>query len=178
MSTFFDWGGFVGGVLGGVLIDRLKLRGLVLLGFCTTAVPMLFLYMQLGNHKMLTDTSNACVLFCLGFTVTTPYSLITSVLSTDLGRHPSLQGNMKAAGTVTAILDGTGSFGAVLQGLIIGWISDTFGWGSTFIMLMTFVGFSAVFLVRPALAELRQVRGRNEEAETSLQPMCDNGLSH
>lgn len=158
MSTWFDWGGFTGGIIGGVLSDQLRLRGVVLLAFQTLAVPMLFLYMWLGQHNLLTDATNQVVLFALGFTVTTPYSLITSVMSADLGRHPSLRGNSKAAATVTAILDGTGSFGAVLQGLVIGAISEEFGWNATFVMLMVFSAFSAACLIRPSVKELRERR--------------------
>merc|ERR1711862_512879 len=83
---------------------------------------------------------------------------ITSVMATDLGRHPCLKGNSKAAATATGILDGIGSFGAVVQGLVIGWISDTFGWDAVFVMLMVFSAFSAVCLVRPSLMEISDRR--------------------
>mmetsp|Transcript_96961 Transcript_96961/g.177326 ORF Transcript_96961/g.177326 Transcript_96961/m.177326 type:complete len:488 (+) Transcript_96961:57-1520(+) len=172
MSTWFDWGGFTGGIIGGVLSDQLRLRGVVLLGFQTLAVPLLFLYMWLGQHDLLTDTTNQVVLFALGFTVTTPYSLITSVMSADLGRHPSLRGNSKAAATVTAILDGTGSFGAVLQGLVIGAISEAFGWNATFAMLMAFSAFSAACLIRPSVGELRE-RAANRSSSIA----SENGVS-
>lgn len=175
-STFFDWGGFTGGIVGGVLIDRLKLRGVVLLAFQACAAPMLFLYFELGMSNMLTDPVNAVILFFLGFTVTTPYSLITSVMSTDLGRHPCLNGNSKAAATVTAILDGVGSFGAVLQGLVIGWISDRFGWGATFLMLMVFAVFSALCLVSPAVKELRAQRASRVGTEVQASPPMVPGL--
>eukprot|EP00928_Gymnodinium_smaydae_P050894 TRINITY_DN34432_c0_g1_i1.p1 TRINITY_DN34432_c0_g1~~TRINITY_DN34432_c0_g1_i1.p1 ORF type:complete len:507 (-),score=68.55 TRINITY_DN34432_c0_g1_i1:66-1532(-) len=157
-STFFDWGGFVGGIVGGILIDKLRLRGVVLLAFQSIAAVMLFLYMYLGMQHMLSDTVNYIMLAMLGFTVTTPYSLITSVMATDLSRHPVLNGNSKAAATVTALLDGIGSFGACVQGLVIGWISDTLGWSAAFVMLMAFAAFSAACLVRPALQELRERR--------------------
>ena len=38
--------------------------------------------------------------------------------------------------TVTGIIDGTGSLGAALQGVLIGAISDWLGWGAVFYMLM------------------------------------------
>jgi len=171
-STFFDWGGFTGGIVGGLLIDRLKLRGVVLLAFQALAAPMLFLYMELGQSDSLSDPLNAVILFLLGFTVTTPYSLITSVMSTDLGRHPYLNGNSKAAATVTALLDGIGSFGAVLQGLVIGWISDRFGWSATFLMLMAFAIFSALCLAGPSAKEFRaRAAARVGSAAQATSPM-------
>jgi sugar phosphate permease len=155
-STFFDWGGFVGGIVGGVICDRLKLRGIVLLAFQAMAVPMLILYWSLGKQGQLGDTSNQVVLLALGFTITTPYNLITALMSTDLGRHPSLQGNSKACATVTAILDGTGSCGAVLQGVVVSWTSRLFGWSAIFLLLMVFSTFSAACLIQPACKELRE----------------------
>jgi hypothetical protein len=72
-----------------------------------------------------------------------------------------LKGNQKAMSTVTGIIDGTGSAGAALQvplplpcplplvrcplllsqryhyqGVLIGWVSDRWGWDSVFWMLM------------------------------------------
>eukprot|EP00932_Pfiesteria_piscicida_P004837 SRR837773.14747.p1 GENE.SRR837773.14747~~SRR837773.14747.p1 ORF type:complete len:482 (-),score=44.88 SRR837773.14747:57-1310(-) len=190
MSTFFDWGGFTGGILGGVAIDRLKMRAPVLVAFQLASVPMLGFYDYLGRTTTLSDSVNAVLLFFMGFTVTTPYSLITSVMSTYLGRHPCLDGNTKATATVTAILDGVGSFGAVLQGLVIGTISSHFGWNVTFIMLMTFSFFSALCLIRPAMQECRERRERLRPAAvadaanrgscadasgTSLQQQSPNG---
>jgi len=166
-STFFDMGGFTGGILGGLLIDRLKMRAPVLIVFQLASVPLLFFYDYIGRTMTLSDPVNAVMLFALGFTVTTPYSLITSVMSTYLGKHPSLNGNSRATGTVTAILDGVGSFGAVLQGLVIGAISKNFGWNATFIMLMCFSFFSALCLVRPTGQELRDRRQRRDQ-ETAI----------
>merc|ERR1712137_1420811 len=83
--------------------------------------------MYLPKLNPTNDVTTAFVLFGLGATVTTPYSLITSVMAADLGCHVSLRGNGKAAATVTAILDSCGSFGAVVQGLVIGSISDGYG---------------------------------------------------
>lgn len=51
------------------------------------------------------------MLMALGFLIVGPYSLITTVVSADLGTHQSLAGNAKALSTVVAIIDGTGSIG-------------------------------------------------------------------
>lgn len=176
VSTLFDWGGFAGGIIGGIIIDKLKLRGVVLLSFQTCAVFFLTLYMILGSRKALTDGVNYVMLVCLGFTVTTTYSLITSVMASDLSRHPYLRGNMRAAATVTALLDGVGSFGAVLQGLIMGWISNKFGWNATFVMLMVFAAFSALCLWNPSMKELQERRLRAPSRGLSLQEAAVTSL--
>lgn len=175
MSTFFDYGGFTGGVVGGFLIDRLKIRGPVLLCFQILTVPMLFLYLTLGNYGLLTDTTNAMVLVGVGFTVTTPYSLMTSVMACTLSKHPCLEGNTRASGTVTAILDGTGSFGAVVQGVLIGWISARYGWQSTFHVLMIFGLLSAGCLLRPSIQELRSCRPASRRSLGGHPFSCGSG---
>eukprot|EP00929_Paragymnodinium_shiwhaense_P036904 TRINITY_DN19726_c0_g1_i1.p1 TRINITY_DN19726_c0_g1~~TRINITY_DN19726_c0_g1_i1.p1 ORF type:complete len:494 (+),score=70.23 TRINITY_DN19726_c0_g1_i1:100-1581(+) len=183
MSTFFDWGGFCGGIIGGVVMDRMQVRGPVLLFLQFLAVPLLFIYQLLGAHFHLSDFENGAALFILGLAITTPYSLITSVMSTHLGRDPSLHGNSRASGTVTAILDGTGSFGAVVQGVMVGWVSDHFGWGSVFYVLMLFSGLSGCCLLRPSLAEMRDKKQRrvqhntSSSTVTSLQPLTEDSSS-
>lgn len=54
---------------------------------------------------------NIVLLLIVGALVNGPYALITTVVSTELGTHSSLEGNSKALATVTAIIDGTGSIG-------------------------------------------------------------------
>merc|ERR1712039_485665 len=108
----------------------------------------------------------------MGFCMTTPYSLITSVMASDLGRHPSLRGNSSASATVTALLDGTGSAGAVVQGLAIGWVSEQFGWGATLYFLMGAAALSAICLVRPSVKELQERRERN-----AMQPSLQDRIT-
>lgn len=40
-----------------------------------------------------------------------PYALITTAVAADLGTQPSLLTRARALATITAIIDGTGSFG-------------------------------------------------------------------
>merc|ERR1712032_589751 len=75
---------------------------------------------------------NMAILFVLGACISTPYNLISSVASIDLGRHPLLQGNSKAKATIIGILDGTGSFGACVQGILVGFIKTNWGWDAVF----------------------------------------------
>jgi hypothetical protein len=62
-----------------------------------------------------------------------PYALITTAVSAELGTHPSLHGCSKALATVTSIIDGTGSIGAALGPFLAGAIP---GLNNVFYMLM------------------------------------------
>lgn len=76
------------------------------------------------------------LLILAGILVNGPYALITTVVSAELGTHPSLGGNSRALATVTAIIDGTGSIGAAVGPLLAGLISNWAGWHNVFYLLM------------------------------------------
>ncbi|GKC24423.1 putative glycerol-3-phosphate transporter 4, partial [Tanacetum coccineum] len=97
---------------------------------------------------------------------TSPYALITTAVSADLGTHSSLKGDSRALATVTAIIDGTGSIGAALGPLLTGFLS-TKGWDAVFAMLMIGACIAGLLLSRLVCTELTKItalnspRGRN-----------------
>uniref|UniRef100_A0A670JTB6 Glucose-6-phosphate exchanger SLC37A2 n=1 Tax=Podarcis muralis TaxID=64176 RepID=A0A670JTB6_PODMU len=130
MSTLFDVGGIVGGILAGLISDYTGGRGTTCCTMLILAVPMVsfpIAHFQLQRQQVM--------LIICGALVNGPYALITTAVSADLGTHECLQGNAKALATVTAIIDGTGSVGAALGPLLAGVISRT-GWDNVFYMLM------------------------------------------
>ncbi|XP_054482198.1 glucose-6-phosphate exchanger SLC37A2 [Anoplopoma fimbria] len=144
MSTLFDVGGIVGGIMAGLVSDytggRATTCGVMLL----TAAPMLFLYNYIGQRSI--GTTVGMLLLCGGL-VNGPYALITTAVSADLGTHESLRGNSRALSTVTAIIDGTGSIGAAVGPLLAGVISP-YGWNKVFYMLITADVLACLFLSR------------------------------
>uniref|UniRef100_A0A8C9T3K5 Glucose-6-phosphate exchanger SLC37A2 n=1 Tax=Scleropages formosus TaxID=113540 RepID=A0A8C9T3K5_SCLFO len=125
MSTLFDVGGIVGGILAGLVSDYTD-------GRATTCWVMLIVA---ANPHILVCTYMSGMLLLCGALVNGPYALITTAVSADLGTHKSLRGNSRALSTVTAIIDGTGSIGAALGPLLAGLISPT-GWNNVFYMLI------------------------------------------
>ncbi|XP_058152270.1 glucose-6-phosphate exchanger SLC37A1 isoform X1 [Dasypus novemcinctus] len=150
LSTLFDVGGIFGGILAGVVSDRLEKRastcGLMLL----LAAPTLYAFSAIS--KMGLEATVAMLLLC-GALVSGPYALITTAVSADLGTHKSLKGNSHALATVTAIIDGTGSVGAALGPLLAGLISPS-GWSNVFYMLMFADACALLCLTRLILREL------------------------
>uniref|UniRef100_A0AAX7UX17 Glucose-6-phosphate exchanger SLC37A2 n=1 Tax=Astatotilapia calliptera TaxID=8154 RepID=A0AAX7UX17_ASTCA len=128
MSTLFDVGGILGGILAGLVSDYTGGRASTCCVMLVVAAPMV----------TLTYTFSFCVgmLLLCGALVNGPYALITTAVSADLGTHESLKGNARALSTVTAIIDGTGSIGAALGPLLAGVISPT-GWNNVFYMLIS-----------------------------------------
>uniref|UniRef100_A0A671QD43 Glucose-6-phosphate exchanger SLC37A2 n=1 Tax=Sinocyclocheilus anshuiensis TaxID=1608454 RepID=A0A671QD43_9TELE len=137
LSTLFDVGGIVGGILAGLISDYSGGRATTCCAMLIIAAPMVsrtvlfFLSVFLSLLRLWAK----CMLLWCGALVNGPYALITTAVSADLGTHECLRGNSRALSTVTAIIDGTGSIGAAVGPLLAGLISPT-GWNNVFYMLI------------------------------------------
>ncbi|KAF7251169.1 Glucose-6-phosphate exchanger SLC37A1 [Varanus komodoensis] len=151
LSTLFDVGGIFGGILAGIISDRLKKRATTCGMMLLIAAPMLYVFSAIS--KMGPEATIVMLLIC-GALVNGPYALITTAVSADLGTHKSLKGNAKALSTVTAIIDGTGSVGAALGPLLAGLLSPS-GWNNVFYMLMIADACALLFLLRLIRKELQ-----------------------
>ncbi|XP_045716171.1 glucose-6-phosphate exchanger SLC37A2 isoform X1 [Phyllostomus hastatus] len=150
LSTLFDVGGIMGGILAGIISDYTNGRATTCCVMLILAAPMLFLYNHFGQNGI---TISIVMLIICGALVNGPYSLITTAVSADLGTHKSLKGNAKALSTVTAIIDGTGSIGAALGPLLAGLISPT-GWNNVFYMLISADVLACLLLCRLVYKEI------------------------
>ncbi|KAA8522174.1 hypothetical protein F0562_012847 [Nyssa sinensis] len=152
LSTLFDVGGIVGGILAGYISDRLNARAITAASFMYAAIPSMLLYHSYGN---ISKAVNIILMMIAGLCINGPYALITTAVSADLGTHSSLRGDSRALATVTAIIDGTGSVGAALGPLFTGFLS-TKGWDAVFVMLMVCALTAGLLLSRLVIAELSE----------------------
>ncbi|XP_058104519.1 putative glycerol-3-phosphate transporter 1 [Magnolia sinica] len=150
LSTMFDVGGVIGGILAGHISDRLDARAITAASFMYCAIPALFFYRIYGEVSLYV---NVALMIVAGMFVNGPYALITTAVSADLGTHGSLNGNSRALATVTAIIDGTGSVGAALGPLLTGYISAK-SWTGVFTMLMVAALIAGLLLTRLVVAEV------------------------
>ncbi|KAL3521421.1 hypothetical protein ACH5RR_019570 [Cinchona calisaya] len=150
LSTLFDVGGVVGGILAGHISDQLNARAITAASFIYCAIPALFIYRNYGHMSM---TINIILMLITGMFVNGPYALITTAVSADLGTHSSLKGNSRALATVTAIIDGTGSIGAAIGPLLTGYISAK-SWNAVFTMLMGAALVAGLLLTRLVVSEV------------------------
>ncbi|XP_055004883.1 glucose-6-phosphate exchanger SLC37A1 isoform X2 [Boleophthalmus pectinirostris] len=156
LSTLFDVGGIIGGVLAGVISDKLDKRATTCAVMLLLAAPTLYGFSMISQFGM--GPTIGMLLVCGGL-VNGPYALITTAVSADLGTHKSLKGNSRALSTVTAIIDGTGSVGAALGPLLAGLLS-TGGWDQVFYMLMTADFLALLLLLRLVTKELSYSQSR------------------
>ncbi|KAF8380597.1 hypothetical protein HHK36_028085 [Tetracentron sinense] len=152
LSTLFDVGGIVGGILAGYISDKLKARAITAASFLYAAIPAMLLYRSFGG---ISQSVNIILMMIAGLFVNGPYALITTAVSADLGTHSSLKGDSRALATVTAIIDGTGSVGAALGPLLTGFLSRK-GWNAVFLMLNVGALIAGLLLSPLVIAEIRE----------------------
>ncbi len=79
LSTLFDFGGIIGGIVAGAVTDYTGERSSVCALMLALAAPSLYLYLVYGAHF------EATLLFICGVLVNGPYGLITTAVAADLG---------------------------------------------------------------------------------------------
>uniref|UniRef100_A0A671SIW8 Solute carrier family 37 member 1 n=1 Tax=Sinocyclocheilus anshuiensis TaxID=1608454 RepID=A0A671SIW8_9TELE len=156
LSTLFDVGGIVGGILAGVISDKLGKRATTCAVMLLLAAPTLYGFSMMSQFGL--GPTIGMLLVCGGL-VNGPYALITTAVSAGLGTHKSLKGNARALSTVTAIIDGTGSIGAAVGPLLAGLLSSQ-GWDQVLYMLMTADFLALLLLLRLVMKELCSHRKR------------------
>ncbi|XP_041996596.1 putative glycerol-3-phosphate transporter 4 [Salvia splendens] len=152
LSTLFDVGGIIGGILAGYISDKLKARATTAASFMYAAIPAMIFYRRYGS---ISKVSNVVLMMIAGLLVNGPYALITTAVSADLGTHSSLKGDSRALATVTAIIDGTGSIGAALGPLLTGFLS-TKSWDAVFYMLILGAFAAGLLLTHLVVAEIKE----------------------
>lgn len=152
LSTLFDVGGIIGGILAGYISDKLRARATTAASFMCTSIPAMLLYRRYGS---ISKFSNIALMMIVGLLVNGPYALITTAVSADLGTHSSLKGDSRALATVTAIIDGTGSIGAALGPLLTGFLSSK-SWDAVFYMLIAGAFAAALLLTHLVIAEIKE----------------------
>lgn len=118
ISMFYSVGMMPGGVVCGWVSDIYGgRRACVIATFMAVLVPLLWVfayYMDVLPIGVLLGL--LCLMGCL---VGGPNNIITSAVAADLADDPSIGGNSKALGTVTGIINGSGSVTAAIGQLAI-----------------------------------------------------------
>lgn len=149
LSTPFDIGGVFGSIVAGYLSDRYRANGLTCSAMLVLSIPSMFMYQHFGPKS---SVNNILLQLLVGLLVNGPYCLISTAVSADLGDRVT---DGRAMATVSAIIDGMGSIGAVVGPLVAGFASNSGNWTLIFMMLMLSDVIATLCLVRITLQELR-----------------------
>lgn len=148
VSIAFEVGGIAGVIALGIASDRLKhySRSLLSAMGLVGLTAALLLYSRIGSSSML---ANVVGLALVGATLFGPDALLSGAAAQDAGgRH--------AAATATGFVNGMGSVGSVLEGLVVPAISKRYGWEAVFQLFIVLALLGALCLV-PTLKSARRV---------------------
>jgi len=127
MSAIFPLSGFLGTVAGGYASDKFfsARRGPVSVIMLSLLVISIYAYSLFAAHPILGPLALAFI----GFSTFGPDTLISATAAMDFGSH-------KASSTAAGFINGLGSIGAALSGVLVAWISVQLGWTAVFYFLM------------------------------------------
>merc|ERR1719337_389806 len=135
VSSLYSVGMMPGGVIVGVVSDLYDgRRACVIATFMCILAPLLWMF------AMYSDVMNPILLLVMlglmGILVGGPNNIITSAVAADLAEHPSIGGNTRSLGTVTGIINGSGSITAAFGLMLIGPLQDLGGWTAVWYFLI------------------------------------------
>lgn len=153
VSVLYDVGMMPGGIIVGWISDALGgRRACVIAVFMTLLAPLLVLFAHFA--ETIQPVALLLLLGVMGILIGGPNNIITSAVAADLADHPSVKGNAKALGTVTGIINGSGSVVAALGLLVIGPLQIAYGWNSVWYFLVLCVVTGTLLMSPKVIKEL------------------------
>lgn len=141
VASAFEVGGIVGVIGLGVLSDRLSFSRAAVCAVSLVGLAVaLGVYIQLGDRGVLL---NALGLALIGALLFGPDSLLSGAAAQDAG-------GPRASATATGMVNGLGSIGGMVEGLVVPLVSARWGWSALFPLLLVLALGAALALI-PAL---------------------------
>ncbi|KAL7575743.1 hypothetical protein ACA910_003076 [Epithemia clementina (nom. ined.)] len=154
IALLYSVGMMPGGVIVGYVSDIFGGRRAVVIGTFMLTLIFFLAYFAVKSEAGLPPSTLLVLLGCMGILVGGPNNIITSAVAADLASHPSIRGNNKSLGTVTGLINGTGSITASLGLLAIGPLEKNYGWGSVWTFLIVCTGAGTLLMSTKIYAEL------------------------
>ncbi len=146
LSLSFDVGGVVGAVLSGWLFDKTGAqRGWLIVGLAVALGVASVSYMWVAPLGVVPAFAGMVL---IGFLLFGPDALVSSIAAQDLG-------GPEAAGTAAGFINGTGSVGAILQGVVTAYVAQRWGWNAMFAVFGVLSLLAATAVVPYAVAAQR-----------------------
>lgn len=142
-ANSFEIGGVLGIIVGGVLADTLFAKNRGRLAF----YGMIGLIISLVGFRMLADAGFWIVVVALAIVGIFLYiadSLVSGTAAQDVG-------GAEGAASATGIVNGIGSIGGALSGIVPVYVKDTFGWDGVFILFILLSIVATLVLIPVAM---------------------------
>jgi OPA family glycerol-3-phosphate transporter-like MFS transporter 1/2 len=138
ISSLYSVGMMPGGVIVGFVSDLFGGRRACVIGvFMAILAPLLWLFALYSD--VMPPVILLTLLCLMGILVGGPNNIITSAVAADLAEHPSIGGNTRSLGTVTGIINGSGSITAAFGLMLIGPLQEMGGWTAVWYFLIACV---------------------------------------
>ncbi len=168
ISTLYDVGMMPGGVVVGYVSDLYGgRRACVIVSFLAVLAVLLWVFSVWSN--IMPVPVLLVLLGFMGLLVGGPNNIISSAVAADLAEHPSIRGNNRALGTVTGIINGSGSVTAAIGLLFIGRMKNAWGWASVWYLLIGCTVTGCALLIPKVLEEIRMRPEKEPELVHSRQ---------
>mmetsp|Transcript_19422 Transcript_19422/g.18665 ORF Transcript_19422/g.18665 Transcript_19422/m.18665 type:complete len:477 (-) Transcript_19422:89-1519(-) len=141
IASLYSFGMMPGGIIVGYISDLFGGRRACVIGVFMACL-MVFLSIFSVYQESLSTAALLVMLFIMGILVGGPNNIITSAVAADLAEHPSVRGSNKSLGTVTGLINGTGSITAAIGLNFIGPLASNYGQWAVWLYLVgcTFCG--------------------------------------
>ncbi|CAG7835331.1 unnamed protein product [Allacma fusca] len=165
-STVFDIGGSLGSPVIGMVLDR-KFKKSTMLGmwiFVTISSVSMALFALTARWGVF---YNAIFMFLAGATNGGTDSLLAGSVSMKIGEA----NGMKLGAAVTGLINGFGTLGAVVEGPLVGFISDNYGWDAMFTLMILLSAAASLMVFRAMTIQRRterQINASNFEDKVPL----------
>jgi OPA family sugar phosphate sensor protein UhpC-like MFS transporter len=147
LSTAFEAGGIVGVIAVGWVSDRFFSQNRARL----IAPTLLALAVALAAYRLVGEwgmAANAISMGVVGFLLFGPDALLSGAAAQDIGGRD-------AAASAAGIINGLGSIGAILQGVVTATISEAYGWDALFYVFVLTATVAALAVTPLALRRQR-----------------------
>ncbi|CAB1097621.1 unnamed protein product [Ectocarpus sp. CCAP 1310/34] len=175
ISTLYDIGMMPGGIIVGVVSDAFGgRRACVIVTFLSLLCVLLVVFAEKSDDMAAGPL--LVLLGLMGVLVGGPNNIISSAVAVDLAGHPKLAGT-RSLGTVTGIINGSGSIVAAVGLLIIGPLQNFGGWKAVwyFLVASTIAGMA---LLAPLVHKEIFNHGHEEEEEEESKPLASNNAGY
>ncbi|XP_071449152.1 uncharacterized protein [Hetaerina americana] len=152
-SIVFDIGGVLGSIILGIAADRVasteSYRALLHIWMASVSATISFILFSLTASWGV--SYNTMFMMAAGAFICGPDGLLGGSVAISVGES----GGRNAGAAVTGLINGFGSFGAVIEGPLVAFIAEKFSWDAVF-LLMIFLSSLGSFAIMRAFAMQRR----------------------
>ena len=153
IAALYSVGMMPGGIIVGFVSDFFGGRRATVIGVFMCGL-IFFLSIFSAKSESLGASALLVMLAIMGILVGGPNNIITSAVAADLASHPSVRGNNKSLGTVTGLINGTGSITASIGLLAVGPLQNNYGWSSVWLFLIGCTGTGTLLMAPKIWSEI------------------------